>query len=399
MRRAKQNGRRVDFYHRVDDPYSHLLLQVLPALAARYPIEVVLHPVPAPPKDVDPQPDMRRAYAARDAQELASLYGLELPDHGEAPSVGNVRRANAALLMARTSSAPLETALRVGNALLAGDEPTLEELCQDAGPVRERELEAELASEYRELRDRGHYMGGMLRYEGEWYWGIDRLEHLTTRLNDEGLAAKGATPLLRPRQLLFDSFGAQRPVVKAFISFRSPYSYIAVARLSRLLERHDFELELTPVLPMLMRGFPMPSIKRMYIARDAKREADRHGVPFGRLCDPLGAVERCIALFPYARDEGQALTFVHRAMRGAWTEALDLSSDRDLKKVVRSSGLDWTRAQTHLRSDAGLALAEANRQELLAMGLWGVPSFRMGPWTAWGQDRLPLIEARIRAGK
>ena len=41
--------------------------------------------------------------------------------------------------------------------------------------------------------------------------------------------------------------------------------------------------------------------------------------------------------------------------------------------------------------EAGAALAERNRAALLAAGVWGVPSFRVGEFVTWGQDRLPLV--------
>jgi len=29
-------------------------------------------------------------------------------------------------------------------------------------------------------------------------------------------------------------------------------------------------------------------------------------------------------------------------------------------------------------------------------GLWGVPSFKVGDFVGWGQDRLPLLADRLR---
>ena len=39
--------------------------------------------------------------------------------------------------------------------------------------------------------------------------------------------------------------------------------------------------------------------------------------------------------------------------------------------------------------------AQANATDLLVYGLWGVPSFRVGDFVAWGQDRLPLLADRL----
>lgn len=67
-----------------------------------------------------------------------------------------------------------------------------------------------------------------------------------------------------------------------------------------------------------------------------------------------------------------------------------------MQRIVTEAGLDWNRAKPLLGADGWCAEAEANRRELLSLGLWGVPSFRFGETAAWGQDRLWVIENAIR---
>ena len=38
---------------------------------------------------------------------------------------------------------------------------------------------------------------------------------------------------------------------------------------------------------------------------------------------------------------------------------------------------------------------EKNRESLTDMGLWGVPSFRIGELAFWGQDRIWLLSRKI----
>jgi 2-hydroxychromene-2-carboxylate isomerase len=40
--------------------------------------------------------------------------------------------------------------------------------------------------------------------------------------------------------------------------------------------------------------------------------------------------------------------------------------------------------------------AEAHRQDMLNLGLWGVPSFRLDDTAVWGQDRLSVLEQVLR---
>jgi 2-hydroxychromene-2-carboxylate isomerase len=189
---------------------------------------------------------------------------------------------------------------------------------------------------------------------------------------------------------------ASGPALELFFSFRSPYSYLALDRARALADTYGVPLVIKPVLPMVMRGLAVPRTKRMYIVRDAAREARRLGIPFGRICDPLGVgVERCLAVFEDAEREGLAFELVHSAARGIWSEALDMANDDDLSIVVRRAGLDWSKTQRSLSRLAWRTRAENNRRALLDLGLWGVPSFRLGDYACWGQDRMESIEDRL----
>jgi 2-hydroxychromene-2-carboxylate isomerase len=180
-----------------------------------------------------------------------------------------------------------------------------------------------------------------------------------------------------------------------WFSFRSPYSYLALEQIEGVLG--DVPLVLRPMLPMVTRGLALPSVKRMYIVRDAKREADRLGIPFGEICDPLGTgVDHCIAIAHWAHQRGALLPFAKSAMRAIWAEARDMSEYVDLRHVVERAGLPWAEAKTVLGREAAVKWATANAADLAVIGLWGVPSFRCGDFVAWGQDRLPLLADRLR---
>ncbi|HEY5952566.1 MAG TPA: DsbA family protein, partial [Kofleriaceae bacterium] len=160
----------------------------------------------------------------------------------------------------------------------------------------------------------------------------------------------------------------------------------------------DIPLVLRPVLPMVMRGHKVPTIKQLYIVRDAKREADRQGIAFGELCDPVGpGAENCIAIAYWAEQRGQQMAFVRSAMRGIWAEARDMAEYVDLRYVVERAELPWAEAREALdQRAAALKWAQAAVADLAVIGLWGVPSFRCGDFVAWGQDRLPLLADRLR---
>ena len=110
--------------------------------------------------------------------------------------------------------------------------------------------------------------------------------------------------------------------LRFFHSFRSPFSYLAVERVVAMAEAHGVELEVCPVLPLAMRGVAIPRTKLLYNVKDAQREAERLGVPFGRICDPIGiGVERCMAAFWVAQAAGLAAPFVRSVGSAVFAEA------------------------------------------------------------------------------
>ena len=91
------------------------------------------------------------------------------------------------------------------------------------------------------------------------------------------------------------------PRVDYFYSFRSPYSYLSGPRGFALADEFEIDLRFRGVIPMMMRGESVPTAKRLHTMRDVKREADRLGMPFGRIHDPLGeGATRTLAVSEYA---------------------------------------------------------------------------------------------------
>ncbi len=79
-----------------------------------------------------------------------------------------------------------------------------------------------------------------------------------------------------------------------------------------------------------------------------------------------------------------------------WSQAVDAGSDRGLRRIVEGAGLDWAEGRRCLDDPAWREEAERNREELFDLGLWGVPSFRVGSVAVWGQDRLWVVEDEYR---
>ena len=398
--RRQRQGRRhrgaegpvVHYFHQVSDPYSHLAVQKLDALGRRYAVTFKPHLVAAPESSFRGDAQDFEPWAWKDAQAIAEGYGVTF-----APTVGHPSAEAQAAVEAQL--APLlahgrfaAEAQRLGTALWTGE----------AGRPPERDGGAKAIAEGTALRDRlGHYQGAMFYFEGEWYWGLDRLRVLEARLTAEGFDREGGTPLV-PEPSAPPCENASAVTLEYFPSLRSPYTAIGHARVCALLERTGATLSLRPVMPMMMRGVPNPLPKQRYIITDAAREGRWYGTPLRRIVDPFGEpVTRAFALFPGAEALGRGLPFVTAYLRGAWMEGVDITQEKGLQWVAAEAGLSWEALTAEAKNHDWEAVLEDNLQALKGEQLWGVPSFRVsggalpGAYACWGQDRLWRVEREI----
>lgn len=379
--------RRIVFWHRVDDPQSHLVAQGLLPIAEAHDIEVELVLVPEPAADVDPEPQLRARHDLHDARLLARSLGLVVPEPGSEPVATRVRLANAILMKPRAPAAQLRLAIEVGDALLRRDGARLGEIGDREGSVPGHEVRPRLEAGYARLRREGHYQGAVVTLDGEHFQGVLRLSHLRERLGEPPPPSLEASA----------SSEGRRVAVSLYFSFRSPYSYLALERLAALEALEPIEIVLRPVMPMVMRGLPVPAAKRAYIVRDAAREARRHGVPFGRICDPVGlGIERCLAAYVHAAASGAGVAFARSAARGIWSEGADMTDDDTLRTIAQRAGLEPEAVLSSLADESYRELAERHREALYELGHWGVPVMQVGDLVVWGQDHLPLVLAHAR---
>ena len=392
----------VSAFLQLDDPYSYLLSAYLPALAENHDIELHVYLSEALGDAYQPAPDMLAEYAVLDCSRVAAELGLPFLDKGAAPPVEH-RRGLVEALAAEAGDAGFGDELRdVLEIYWRGD---LEAASRRAVSGETEAAETVIAGSQEALARLGHYNSAMLHYGGEWYWGVDRLHYLLERLDELGAARGdgGNARLASIRQAMQvdlpispPAAAKDLPPLELFYSFRSPYSQLCLRRVYALAEAFGLELVVRPVLPMMMRGMQVPDKKLRYIIRDAAREAETHEIPFGDCMDPLGAgVERCHAAFAYAQSERRERDFLLSASAAIWSRAVDASTDAGLRKITGKAGLFWPEVKQALGNDDWREQAEANRQLMLSLGSWGVPTLCLGDYAVWGQDRIWLLARHI----
>ena len=394
--------RNMIVYLSISDPNSYLLIQVLPEFLARFKVQVTYKTIFHKQKAMFPEPDRWDANILNDSKRMAELYGLRGPVKG--PSKQYLCEYISLLLASNEQDHDfLQKAKSIFDIYWTGSDSLINAYTKSYSIKDPSAQLARLTQNESDLLDSKHYLSGNIYYEGEWYWGLERLQYLERRLNTQGLSDENRViyDKLHQHLISYDSKqiikNAQEKTLTLYYSLRSPYSYLGLYRASQLAKHYGIKFEIKPVLPMMMRNLNVPKTKGTYIALDTKRESKLYGLPFGKLADPLGkGVERCYALFEYAKSQGKEERYLLNYARCVWSEGILSETDKGLKHIVKISGLDWQQAKPLLKDDSWREWVDSNLQELYDLELWGVPSFKYEGESVFGQDKLSFIEQAIR---
>ena len=224
--------------------------------------------------------------------------------------------------------------------------------------------------------------------------------------------ASGSSPTSGcPRSSTASTSWAGAPHERAvdfFFSFRSPYSYLAAPRAFALAERHDVEVVFRGVIPMAMRGQSVPVAKRLHTLRDVKREADRLGMPFGRIHDPIGdGALRCLLVSEHATDAGRVARVRARGEpRRSGPRRSTSPRDAGAAPRLRARRPRLGRLRARRCGDPALrARVDANTERLAELGHWGVPVLRprrralLGPGPHRGRRARPRRQQEHRMNR
>lgn len=394
---AASRGHEIEYFHQLDDPYSHLTAQVLARFALRYDIKIVPHLIRATGGKNQPELDKLAVWARRDAGLVAPHYGLSFPTDAGVVPAPEIQQAATRALAGLSGDSFLDSIENISTAMWRG-EPV------EPGQSSDTEAGEALDRGSTRLAELGHYSGATFYYGGEWYWGVDRLFHLEQRLRDLGACKSPEEPYIAPRPAIdVSDVDASGLDLHYFPSLNSPYTSIIFDRTIELAEACKINFHHKPVLPMIMRGVPATPAKARYILFDTKREADFFGVPFGHHVSPIGTpTRRAYSLLPWAHTQGKDRQLLSTLLRHAWAEGRGLHKTTNMRRAVEEVGLDWGEARQRLESDDWKEPVERYQDEMVeGMGLWGVPSYRLsGPsgepdLEVWGQDRLWLVASEI----
>ena len=394
----------IEYFHQVDDGYSHLAAQSLAKLSTRYDIELHCHLVTGPQGHNVAEPELLNNIGLVDAKAIAPYHSLDFPDTDSLPSAGAVQLAQQ-IITSATNERRVSLLAEVSSAVWRKDETELSRLAEEHGSAKQSEAEQLIRDSNERRAELKHYSGAMFYYASEWYWGVDRLYHLEERLRALGAEKTPEKQNLFPRKSIDISCvnDPQSLTLEIYASLRSPYTAIAFDRAVKLAKDAGIQYQIRPVLPMVMRGVPATKEKGFYIMFDTAREARAANVPYGSISDPIGEPARNgYKLYFWAEQFNKGTELFSNFLKAAFAEGVNTNKPSGLQYVVEKTGLNWDEARQQLTSDNWQAKLENNRLTMYDSGIWGVPSFRLlnsegkELLATWGQDRLWLIANEIK---
>ena len=204
------------------------------------------------------------------------------------------------------------------------------------------------------------------------------------------------------------------PELEIYWSFGSPYSYLAIDRLIAIEKNYSVTVEFRPVRPLALRESDFFTRGRKqflpYLVKDAAREAEQLGVPFGFAVphpvvidfetgevapeQPMMTKVMGLAFAAITLDRG--LEFAQTIGRSIWGGKVDWFQQEILQQTLSSAGFNLTELSSWAADNQNAIDNTLARNEKAQLEHhWGVPLMILDGEPFFGQDRLHALLWRL----
>lgn len=192
----------------------------------------------------------------------------------------------------------------------------------------------------------------------------------------------------------------EKPRVRIYTDYKSPYAFVANARLFEL-EKLGVELEWLPYtlrIPEFMGSVeertPHFWRKVRYLYMDARRYANAEGLTMKGPRRIYDAFYSSVGML-FAQRLGFFRPYHDTVFRRFWSHDLEIDDLKAISDVVASVGGSARDFEDYV---AGPARAEHDRviEEAEALGVFGVPTMVFNGELFWGGDRIDMLIERIK---
>ena len=193
----------------------------------------------------------------------------------------------------------------------------------------------------------------------------------------------------------------EKPRVRIYTDYKSPYAFVANKRLFELEEKHGVALEWLPYtlrvaefMGTVEERTPHFWRKVRYAYMDARRFANAQGLIMKGPRRIYDAFYSSVGML-FAQRRGFFRPYHETVFRRFWSHDLEIDDLSAITNVIASVGGSPDDFQTFVE---GPARAEHDRiiEEAEALGVFGVPTMVFNGELFWGGDRIPMLIERIR---
>jgi len=193
-----------------------------------------------------------------------------------------------------------------------------------------------------------------------------------------------------------------------YFSFPSPWAYIGHAAFEDVATTYGCTVNYKPVLLGDLfaetGGLPLTKrhpVRQRYRLIELQRWREKRGLSF--------SLHPKYWPFDAKRSDGMALAaleaghnvepFVRLAFKGIWEEELNLVDPATLIELADACGLPGKQLLDRAGSPEIAEVYERNRQDAIAVGVFGSPGFVLNGEPFWGQDRIELVADALKSGR
>ena len=205
---------------------------------------------------------------------------------------------------------------------------------------------------------------------------------------------------------------AERPVLEFFYDCSSPWTYLAIKRVIPLCEAVGADIDWRPII---VGGVFNAVNQQVYAFREGFLGEDspksryffKDMADWARMVDieliwpeghPINAVKAMRGAL-YALDQGSPVPWSLAVCKAYWGggDDTDIADEAVLARLAQEVGLDAEALLAATADESFKARLRANTDEVIARGGFGSPTMFIGDDMYFGNDRLELVAAALRA--
>lgn len=183
--------------------------------------------------------------------------------------------------------------------------------------------------------------------------------------------------------------------VDFWFSIGSPYTFLAVMRLTRVAESAGVEVRWKPFDLRAIQAeandgpFADKPLKAAYMWRDIERRAARFGLPLRLpIPYPLEDLAQANRVAVFAAKQGWCSAYAVATYRRWFVDREPAGSEPNISASIEEAGQDPVRVLKQASTGAVAEALNAATREAKEIGIFGSPSFVADGELFWGHDRL-----------